>query len=122
MLTVLPKLPVNADNARAVAQDFSDKIAALRARNRITSGLASQLHADIAQKIEPWAETDKAQFQQWFNAFLREMNVARIQAIEALPKRKPFMYYFLIFACIKVSCFSLVALYGWVVGPAIFNQ
>lgn len=121
MLSILPMLPVSADNARAVAQDFSDKIVKARADNHLSAGLASQLHADISQKIKHWSETDKAQFQLWFSQFLREVNSARIQALRDMPKRKPIMYYFMIFTCIKVVSFIGVATYGWMVGPWVFN-
>lgn len=121
MLSILPMLPVSADNARAVAQDFSDKIVKVRAGNHITAGLASQLHADISHNIKHWPETDKVQFQLWFNQCLREISSARIQALENMPKRKPIMYYFMIFTCIKVVSFIGVAAYGWMVGPWIFN-
>lgn len=121
MLSTMPMLPISADNARAVAQEFSDIIVKARAQNRITVELASQLKADISQQISHWPETDKAQFQLWFSQCLREINALRIQAIKKLPERKPIMYYFMIFTCIKVVSFILVAAYGWVVGPLIFN-
>lgn len=121
MLSIMPMLPISADNARAVAQEFSDIIVKARAQNHVTAGLASQMKADISQQIKHWPETDKAQFQLWFSQCLREINALRIQAIENLPERKPIMYYFMIFTCIKVVSFIFVATYGWVVGPLIFN-
>jgi hypothetical protein len=122
MLSVLPMLPISQDNARAVAQDFSDTIVHVRAKNHVTAGLALQLKADISQHIQHWPERDKAQFQLWFSQCLREINELRLQALENLPTRKPIMYYFMIFTCIKVVSFIGVAAYGWVVGPWVFNS
>lgn len=122
MLAVLPVLPVNADNARAVAQAFNDKIVEVRTQNKITSDLAWQLHADIYQQMNHWPETDRTAFKSLFDQCLREINAARHQAIAAMPQRKPIMFYFMIFTCIKVVSFILVATYAWIVGPAIFNS
>lgn len=113
MLPVLPVRPVTVDNAHAVAQAFSAKVVAVRANNQNTAVLAAQLHSEIARYIEDWSEIDKTQFQRWFNQCLREVNSARNQALDALPKRKPLMYYFLVFACAKMVFFILFALY-WV--------
>ncbi len=121
MLSIMPMLPISADNVRAVAQEFSDIIVEARAQNHVTAGLASQMKADISQKIKHWSETDKAQFQLWFSQCLREIDALRVQAIESLPERKPVMYYFMIFTCIKVVSFIFVAAYAWVVGPLLFN-
>jgi hypothetical protein len=121
MLSIMPMLPVSADNARAVAQEFSDIIVKARAQNHVTAELASQMKADISQQIKHWPETDKAQFQLWLSQCLREINALSVQGIEKLPERKPIMYYFMIFTCIKVVSFIFVAAYGWVVGPLIFN-
>ena len=121
MLSIMPILPISADNARAVAQEFSDIIVKARAQNHITAGLASQMKADISQQMKYWPETDKAQFQLWFSQCLREIDALRIKAIEKLPERKPVMYYFMIFTCIKVVSFIFVATYAWIVGPLIFN-
>lgn len=122
MLSVMPTLPLSADNARAVAQDFSDIIVKVRAKNQVTAALASQLNTDILQHIKQWPETDKAQFQLWFDQYLREINKTRTQALQKLPKRKPIMYYFLIFTGIKVVSFVFVAAYAWIVGASIFNS
>lgn len=118
MLAISPVLPVQLDNARAVAQAFCERVAYEREQQRTTDTLAVQLRQDIQQKIAGWSAQDQQQFMQWFNQSLRDVNVARIQSI---PAKKHFGFYFAILATILAIGFIFFAVFAAVVGKSVFN-
>lgn len=118
MLAISPVLPVQLDNARAVAQAFSDRVALEREQNRTTEQLAAQLRQDIQQKILNWTQQDQQQFMQWFNQALREINIARVQAT---PAKKYFGFYFAILAGILAVGFIFFAVFAAVLKARVFN-